>query len=464
MPKRVLICTLSTAIALLASGCASLTHTRYTAPELPVATSFDATPLGVRAAQGGQWWNTFDDPRLTALVDQVLARNANLAAAGLTLKQARMSAALARQGLFPSGSASASSSASKALDGGTPWSKSSSGSLNASWELDLFGKLSAQADASSWTAKATEQDLASTRLSLIATTAEAWWQLGYANEQITIGADSIAYVRRLLDLVNKQYAAGAISRIDVRDAEQTVASQEAAQTQLIQARVQAIKTLAALLNQQDYTGEDIKTLPTQDLPTIAPGLPASLLSRRPDLAAAELRLRSTLATSDATAASYYPSLSLTGSLGSSSTGLLGFLSNPFASLGAAISVAELNPEKIRLGIGVARADYDIAVQNFRQTFYDALRDTQTALSERDQYILQATSLEQNYTAARAAEVLYDRRYRAGYITLRDLLDAQNRTRTALSSLVQNRYNRLVSQVQVYEALGGDTATGGGAVQ
>lgn len=446
------------AALLLTSGC-GVTRSHYKAPQLPVSASFDSTPLGLRQRQGGQWWNEFGDPRLAALVDEVLKRNANLAAAGLTLKQARLSAALARQGLFPSGSASLSSSGSRALDGKTPTTKSSGASLDASWEIDLFGKLDAQADAASWTVRATEQDLAATRLELIATTVETWWQLGYANDQIAIGEDSIAYVRRLLDLVNRQYAAGAISRIDVRDAEQTVASQEAAQTQLLQARVQAIKTLAALLNQQDYTGDELKTLPTAPLPAIQPGLPATLLSRRPDLAAAELRLRSTLATSDATVASYYPSFSLTGALGTSSTGLLGFLANPVASLGAAISVAELNPEKIRLGVGVARADYDIAVQNFRQTFYDALRDTQISLSSREQYVLQATPLEASYTAARDAETLYERRYRAGYIPLRDLLDAQNRTRSALNSLVQNRYNRLVAQIEVYQALGGDAANG-----
>lgn len=445
------------AFVLGTGGCAGVTRSNYAAPELPVAAAWDQASQGAARIVGAPWWNDFGDPALTALVDQVLSANADLAAAGLRLKQAHLSAEQARQGLFPSGTAGLSSDASKGLQGGSAWSKSSAASLGVSWELDLFGRLGATADAAKWEAQASAQDLAETRLSLIATTAEAWWQLGFANEQIAIGEQSLAYVRRALELVQRQYDAGAVSRLELRDAQQSLAAQESSQTQLVQARVSALKTIAALLDRQSYEGVELKTLPTQPLPEIAAGVPASLLAQRPDLAAAELRLRKTLATSDATVASYYPTFSLTGALGTASSSLLKFFSNPAATLGAALSLAELNPEKVRLGTGIARADYDIAVQDFRQTFYDALRDTQVSLSAREQYVKQGTFAQANYEAARDAETLYARQYRAGAIPLRDWLDAQERLRTARTSLIQNRYNQLVTQVQVYQALGGDPA-------
>jgi len=446
-------------LALWTGGCAGVTRTHYAAPELPVAAGWDQTSQGPARTAGAPWWNEFGDPALNALVDQVLAANADLAAAGLRLKQAHLSAEQARQGLFPSGNASLSSNGSKALNGGADWAKSSAASVGVSWELDLFGRLGATADAAKWEAEASAQDLAETRLSLIGTTAQAWWQLGYANEQIAIGEESLAYVHRALALVQRQYDAGAVSHVELRDAEQSLAAQEASQTQLVQARVSALKTIAALLGRQSYEGAELKTLPRQALPAIAAEAPASLLARRPDLAAAELRLRKTLATSDATVASYYPSFNLTGTLGTASSSLLKFFSDPTASLGAVLSLAELNPEKVRLGTGIARADYEIAVQSFRQTFYDALRDTQVSLSAREQYLRQAGFVEANYTAARDAEQLYERQYRAGAITLRSWLDAQERLRTARTGLIQNRYNQLVTQVQVYQALGGETAPG-----
>ena len=445
---------LSPLLVLAATAGCGITRTAYEAPQLPVQEHFSVeTPGAVRAGQA-PWWNEFDDPQLSALMTQVLAANADLAGAGIRLRQARQSAALSRWALFPSGSASASAGASKDLAGGSAWSKSSGLSLGASWEVDLFGKLDAQADAARWEAEASAQDLAATRLSLIGTTADAWWQLGLANEQIAIGEQSLAYLRKLLQLVQRQYDAGAVSRLDLRDAEKSVASQEAALTQLRQTRVKVLQTIAALLGQQSYTGPELKALPERALPAIEQGLPASLLARRPDLAAAELRLRSTLATSDATVASYLPSFSLTGVLGTASSALLGFVSNPSASLDAALSLSELNPEKIRLGSKVARADYDIAREEFRQTFYNALRDTEIALSARNQYIEQGKALDANYLAALDAEALYERQYRAGYIPLRDLLVAQESARTARSSLIENRYNRLNAQIGIYQALGG----------
>jgi NodT family efflux transporter outer membrane factor (OMF) lipoprotein len=445
------------AVVPLVAGCGGLVRKPYVAPALPVAAAWDARPLGDPQGAGGRWWNAFEDPQLTALVDEVLATNANLAAGALRLKRARLSSDLARQALLPSFSAGLSSDASKALDGNSPWNKSSAASLSTSWEIDLFGKLDAQADAARWEARATARDLAETRLALIGTTAQTWWQLGYANEQIAIGEQSIAYVRRALALVQRQYDAGAVSRLELRDAQQTVAAQEATQTQLVQARVEASKAIAALLDRQDYAGPEPTVLPRRDLPAIDAGVPAALLARRPDLAAAELRLRSTLASSDATVASYYPAFSLTGALGTASSALLKFFADPAASVGAALSLPELNPAKVRLATGVARADYAIAVQDFRQTFYDALRDTQITLSARDQYIRQARFLEANYAAAQDAERLYERQYRNGLIALRLWLDAQERLRSARSSLIQNRYNQLTAQVEVYQALGGDTA-------
>ncbi|MFD2136493.1 TolC family protein [Novosphingobium resinovorum] len=195
----------------LTAGCGSVVRSHYAAPAVPVAANWDAGVLGAPQKVGAPWWNEFDDVALTTLVDRVLADNADLAAAGLRLKRAKLSSDLARQALLPSLSASASSDASKALEGGSAWNKSSSATLGVSWEIDLFGRLDAQADAARWEAQATAQDLAETRLALVSTTVQAWWQLAYANEQIALGEQSLAYVRRALELVQRQYDAGAVS-------------------------------------------------------------------------------------------------------------------------------------------------------------------------------------------------------------------------------------------------------------
>lgn len=457
--------------SLVAGGCMPFTHSTYERPSLPVAPRWQqpsspaiVPPAGTTAGQqptdqiptrGEPWWDELGDADLSALVNQVLSTNANLAAAGIRLRQARMSARLASRQLFPTFSGQLSSSADRPLDHRADWTDSSGATLSASWELDLFGRLSAARSAAQWEAAATERDLAATRLALIGTTVSGWWQLAFANERIAIGEQSLAYARKALDLVKLQYRSGAVSRLELRDAEQNVAAQEAAQAQLEQGRVEARNALAALLEQQVYRGPERQSLPRGELPGIEAGLPSTLLSRRPDLAAAELRLRKSLATADAVRASFYPALTLTGALGTTSNALAKFLSNPGASVGALLSLPFLNVDRVRLSTGIARADYEIAVKGFTQSFYDALRDTSDALSSRTQLTRQGAALERSYSAARDAEQMYERQYRAGAISLRAWLDAQERRRSAETSLIGNRINQLNAQVALHQALGDD---------
>lgn len=446
--------------ALLAvTGCAPLTRNEYAAPELLVAPSWELQASGSHSAVQGSWWEQFGDQQMSAFVERVLRENGDLIAAGIRLRQARMSADLAATELLPTISGNLSSGASRSLEGKSDWAKSSSASLGASWEVDLFGRLNAQRNASAWEAAATAEDLAATQLALAGTAATAWWQLAYANERIALGDESLGYTLRALVLVQKQYDAGAVSRLEVRDAEQSVAAQEASLIQLNRARSEARHALAALVGVQDYDGPEPEMLPATELPAIDAGVPAELLGRRPDLAAAELRLRSSLANADATIASFYPQLNLTGSLGTASDALLDLFAHPAASLGAALSLPFLNPERMRLQTGIAREDYRLAVTQFRQTFYNSLRDVADALALREQLVLQEDSLARSYEAAADSEQLYERQYRAGAVALRGWLDAQERLRNARSNLLENRFNQLAAQIALYQAFGGHAAIG-----
>lgn len=445
------------ALGLLA-GCAL--HSR----PAPLPAADPAWPEGVAQgpaapAASGPWWQGFGQPDLDRTVERMLAANGDLAAAGIRLRRAEMASRLAARALLPAASASLNSTGVAALDSDAR-ARSSGATFGVSWEADLFGRLAAARDAQAWEAAATAEDLAATRLALLGTTVIAWWQLGHANERIRLGDESIAYARRALDLVRVQYGAGFVSRVELRDAEQALAAQEAAQTQLVQARMQARNALAALTGRQDYDGPEPQALPDGPLPPVDPGLPAALLSRRPDLAAAEYRLRSLLATVDATRASFYPSFTLTGSAGTSSgSSLAGFLDNPVATLSAFLTLPFLNPERVRLSVGIARADYDAAVATFRQSFLLALADVATAFSARDRFDEQGRALARSLTAAAEAEALYERQYRSGAIPLRQWLDAQERRRAAAAALADNRLNRLSAAVTLFQALGGDARRG-----
>ena len=443
--------------SLLLAGCASLTATPYQVPAVTLpaqwqgAAAADNSPIS-----GDNWWQQFGDAELNRLVALVLSRNNDLAAAAIKVRQAMLKADLAATDLAPTPSFSLSSSASQRLGGAAVNSQTHSASLSVSYEADLWGQLSHLSDAKAWEARATEQDRAASRLSLIGSTIKLYWKQAWLQQRLQLGAASVDYQQQALRLVLAKQQAGAAAQLDVLTVRQSLASQQASLYDYQQQLAETRNALAILLDGPPLGVVTTPgSLPQQDLPDVPAGLPVQLLARRPDLRAAELRLRETLANGDATRASYYPDFSLTGSLGSSSSRLAQVVSNPLATLGAGLTLPFLEWRQMRLNTQISAADYQLAVVNFRQTLYAALADVENALSARSHYQQQGQRLTLSAQLAGQAEQLYRLRYQAGAAPLKDWLDAQETRRQAEVSLLENRYNRLVNQVTLYQALGGD---------
>jgi len=451
------------ALALLLAGCAG-TRTAYQAPAatVPAVWQQQPAPASVAAQLPDQWWRQFDDPALSQVVESALARNNDLAAAALRVRQAQLQAGITTAGLGPIVAGRLSSGASRRLEGGDNSTVRSSGaSLSVSYEVDLWGRVASTRDAAEWAARATAEDREAAAQALAGTSAGLYWQLAYLNQRVASGGDSLAYAQRTQELVRAQYDAGSVSALELREAEQTVASQRAALAQLEQQRVETRNAVAVLMNAPPGAAALAEVLPAEPqrlpeaaLPPVAAGAPAELLARRPDLRAAEARLRNVLASGDATRASYYPALSLTGDLGTSSTSLLRLLSNPVATLGAGLSLPFLRVQEMKLSSQLAAAQYEEAVTNFRQTLYTALADVENALSARTQLLRQGEQLALQLTAAREAERLYEVRYRAGATGLRTWLDAQQRRRTAELAVQENQLAQLNALATLYRVLGG----------
>lgn len=448
------ICSLIVLASLLAlGGCASALKTPYATPALDLPGQWkNPNPPGQVSASG--WSREFGDPALARLVDQALARNNNLAVAALKLRQAQLQAGLSQDALNPTLGASANLNRGHYLRT-TEATRSQALGLSASYQVDLWGKLASQRDADAWEALATEEDRQSTALSLVGTTIDLYWQIAYLNERLALSQESIAYARQTLELARTKRQAGAISGLETAEAEQSLASQEASHEDLLRQREEAYNALAVLFDQPPgQVMADPLRLPREPLPLVAAGLPAELLGRRPDLRAAELRLRESLAGVDVAKASFYPTLALTGELGTSSTALRRLLQDPIGTVLAEMTLPFLQYNQLRLSQELAQAQYDAAVVQFRQTLYEALVDVENALGARQRQAAQGAKLEQALRAARQAESLYEVRYRAGQVAMQSWLDAQEIRRTAEVSLAQNRLDRLYTQVSLYLALGG----------
>ncbi len=440
-------------LAAVLSGC-GLMDSEYTRPEMTVPAAYaraDAAPRRV----ADDWWRDFGDADLDRLVARALARNNDLTVSVETVRRARLLAGLAQGDLYPSVSASGAISRTRTLSSPRETGRAAEATLGVDWNPDPWNALGRTRDAAALEAQASYADLDEAARALAATVADLYWQLLYTRERIAMSGESIAYARRTYELTQSRYAAGAVSSLDVLEAEQALRTQEAADTEYRQSLVETENALAILFDGPPAPADAPRaTLPAADPPAVDAGLPAELLERRADLRAAEARLAANLATVDATEASYLPSLSLTGSLGSSSVALTDVLQNPVAALGAGLALPFLNWHEMRRNVAVSESDYRAAIASFRQTLYTALADVENALSARRQLTERHARLLRAVETAQQVERLYETRYRAGAVDLQSWLDAQEKRRTAEASLLANQLDRYTAQVNLYRALGG----------
>lgn len=441
----------------MCAGCA-LTRTPYERPAVPAPEAWEHDAAEAAPAPMDEpWWHGFQDAQLDALIEHALRTNNDLAIATARVRQAQAIAGLTRNELFPQLSGGASASGQRPLDGGTT-TRSYGASVAASYELDLWGRLGASRDAAQWEAQATAEDREATALTLIGTAIQLHFLLGYLEDRLVLDDQSLADARRTLALVETQYKAGAASGLEMAEARTVLANQEAARTRLVQQQVEARNALRVLLDGRTMPQYQPSSPNTASLPAVSAGIPAELLSRRPDLRAAEARLRSTLASTDAANTSFYPAFTLTGEVGGSSTTLSQVLRDPVGALSASLSLPFLNFQRVKLTRTLSRAQYEEAVAGFRQTLLQSLADVDNALSAGVQLQARQEQLERALTDARKAERLYEIRYRAGAVPLRDWLSAQGIRRSAEAAALENRLAQLDNRSLLFQALGGRTRT------
>lgn len=439
--------------AALLTGCMQPTrHQALPRTELP---SQWREPSDANAARvPSRWWHAFDDPALDRLIDEALATNNDLAAAAMRAHRAQLRAGVIDERLAPGLEAGADAAATRSFDAhGVRRFAGVNGALF--YEVDVWGKRAARRDEAAWLAQASAVDREAAALSLVGATARLYWQLGWLNQLIALADEDIADAQHMLALAEVRGAAGAASALEIAQARQDLAEQSAAQVRLSQRREENRNALATLFDRppQQHAAEPAD-LSAVALPAVRAGLPAELLARRPDLRARELRLRALLANIDATRASFYPSFTLTGELGTTSDMLMRTLQNPVASLSVALALPFVQWKTMRLNVEIAQSEYEEALLDFRQTLYRALAQVEDALSARirldDEADERASSLDEAQRAAALAQVRFD----AGKTSVAPWLEAQRALREAQRASAATRLAQLENRLNLYLALGG----------
>lgn len=320
---------------LLLAGCGSLTRSDYQRPLLSLPTQWG--PATDTVSEYG--WQRFGDPRLSRVIEQVLESNNDLAAAAITVQQARVAAGLTDTNMTPDVAVSGSASNSKNTRRGTSAQENYSSGITIGWELDLWGKLARAREQSEWEAVASEQDYHATVLTTMGTTAQLYWRIALYNQQIRNQRDGLAISQQTVQQVTSWFNAGKVGQLDVLQAQQALLERENQWRTLVQQRQNTRNALALLLNRpaEQHADESPALDANQQVP-IAQKTPLRVIAQRPDIQAAESRLRAALAGYDASRLQFYPALSLDASLNAGSQIFSQWFRDPIRTIGGTLAL------------------------------------------------------------------------------------------------------------------------------
>ena len=437
----------------------------------------------------GAWWSVYTDPVLGGLERQIDISNQNLKSAEARFRQAEAIVAEARAGFFPtaqinasaqrsrgggSGGTTSGSFSTSTIGGatststggtGTGLGRGSSGggisnffsiSASASWILDLWGKVSRTVEGDVATAQADASDVANARLAAQGQLASDYMQLRVSDELKRLLDAAVAAYAESLRITENQYKAGIAAASDVAQA----------RTQLESTRAQAVATgilraqfehaIAVLIGKPpaELTIAPVASVPA--LPDIPAGLPSTLLERRPDIAAAERRVATANAQIGVAEAAFFPTVTLSGDYGSSSTTLakLFSASSRVWAIGSTLAETIFDAGSRHAVVAQDRALLDAAVADYRQAVLTGFQQVEDQLAALRILAQQAAAEDIAVTAAREAERIITNQYKAGTVAYTNVVVAQTTALTNAEAALNVRQSRLVASVALIQALGG----------
>ncbi|SAK38897.1 RND efflux system outer membrane lipoprotein [Caballeronia hypogeia] len=463
------------AVVALTTGCTMAP--KYERPAPPVSASFPgegvyatqpgAANAGARSANGVAaadigWRDFFVDARLQRLIDIALANNRDLRVAMLNVQAAQAQYRVARAALLPSLSAQGRQSKQRTPRDLSVLNQTIQNSytvgLNASWEIDLFGRVQSLKDQALAKYLATAYARKAAEIALVSQVATQYLQVLQADDLLAVTRQTLASASDSHRIVKLQFDTGTASELDVSQA-QTVMEGAAANLQAQErSRAQAVNALVLLLGEPmpgDLPGG--MPLDGQNLLTDIPaGLPSELLLRRPDIMEAEQNLLAANANIGAARAAFFPSISLTGSFGTLSP-TLGGLFNPGSaawSFAPTITLPIFTGGQNLANLDLANIQKKIEVAQYEKTIQSAFRDVVDGLAARGTFDQQIAALERDTTAQQRRLELSSLRYRQGVDSYLGVLTAQQDLYAVQQTLIAARTQRLASLVTLYQALGG----------
>jgi outer membrane protein, multidrug efflux system len=457
------------ACALLAGGCSFIPT--YERPAAPVAAAYPPpidpvmappAPTGTTAAADTPWQRFFGDARLKRLIELALQNNRDLRVAVLNIEQARATYDVRRADQLPT--VGAGVSLNRQPSGSEIVNVYSVGAQVTSYELDFFGRVRSLSQSALAQFYATEESRKTVQIALISSVANTYVSMLADDELLRVTRETLKTREESARLTKLKFDNGASSEIDFRQAEQLLENARATLAQTLRQRALDENVLVLLIGQPlpaDLpAGQTLAEQPAlADLPE---GLPSDLMTRRPDVRAAEQQLLAANANIGAARAAFFPRISLTANAGSASTELDGlFKSGTFAITGTATLLQPIfDAGRNQANLEVAKVGKEIAIAQYEKAIQTAFREVSDSLAGRATLGEQLRAQAAQTNAAQITFNLADLRYKNGAASYLDVLDAQRTLFSSQLATVQVQAAQIQNTVTLYKVLGGgwtDTA-------
>lgn len=417
----------------------------------------------------GLWWKKIDDPYIGGHVDRLLTQNLDIRQASARIAQARARLGVQRGAYFPSVSGNSSASRSftafpiPSLPSGSEriFANNYDAGLSASWEVDLFGRIRRSTEAARAQFDATIYDQDALVHSLISELVRRRIAISVQNRLLQLARDNSANREKILTLVRNRYERG-VNTTRVEDfllAQENFTTVNADVYQFQRRLSDELYAFDVLLGQAPgTTNPSDLSFPLLPAPLDSPVcVPASLLDRRPDLRASELRLKAANAEIGVAIADLYPNLTLSGSIGFSgdSTNDLFTADQLAGSLASSLLLRIFEGGALRANIDLQRAEAEELTYAYAGTVLNAMREVETALVFERELAQEVTVLRQSVASIKKAESVSEERYRKGLLSLREFLDTQQRLYQIEQTAILREQQKWDNRISLYLALGGD---------
>ena len=448
------------AALLLLSGCSMAPKLEITPPELPESntSASDTAPVGAR------WWEAFNDATLNSLVDEALRNNDDLRIAASRVAQSAAALGFSRAERYPTVGADASAYRQQTSgESLSPFSgftyNSFSLSASAAYEFDFWGRYKNLEASARALLTASQADQETVRIGLVSGVAEFYFNLVSLRRQIAVTEETVQAYKESYEYRMRQFSHGVIDELTLQQSHALYAGAKVSLAGLREERMLTENALAILLGRSpkallDGTLNTAVSLP--DPLAIPADLTSGLLSRRPDILAAESRLRASNAAIGVAKAAYFPTISLTGTAGYSSTDFDTLMNSSaqFWGFGPALYVPLLDFGRIESTVAEAEAKKDEAVASYALTVRTAFKEVYDALTKIRSAREKVTAQDEANAALEKVLVLSQSRFDSGYGTYLEVIEAKRALLASRLNLIRLDAALVTNQITLYKALGG----------